>query len=75
MGFLWGTHVVMRWRLKRHRKSDGLMFGVMGLMSVTGYLLYYLSTDEVRAPTAVVHWGIGSGLPLVLWVHWQVRRR
>ena len=75
MGFLWGTHVVKRWRLKRHRKSGGLLFTVMLLLVVTGYLLYYLSSDEIRAPTALVHWVVGLGMPLALLVHWSIRSR
>ncbi len=75
MGFLWGTHVVKRWRLRRHRKTGGTLFFVMSLLVVSGYLLYYLSSDEVRAPTAVIHWVVGLGMPLALLAHWLIRGR
>jgi hypothetical protein len=75
MGYLWGTHVVKRWRLGRHRKTGGTLFGVMLLLIVTGYLLYYLAGDDSRAATSVIHWTIGLGMPLALLVHWLIRRR
>jgi hypothetical protein len=75
VGFLWGTHVVKRWRLRRHRKTGGVLFGVMCLLILTGYLLYYLSSDEWRASTSYVHWIIGLGMPLALLAHWLIRGR
>ncbi len=75
IGFLWGTHFSQRWRLRRNRKTGGLLFSVMCLLIVTGYLLYYLSSDELRASTAVIHWIIGLGMPLTFLGHWLVRRQ
>ena len=75
MGFLWGTHVTRRWRLRRHRRTGGTLFAVMGLLIVSGYLLYYLSDDSWRSPTATVHWVIGLVMPLALLAHWLIRRR
>ncbi len=75
IGFLWGTHIVKRWRLRRHRKTGGLLFGVMLLLILTGYLLYYVADDDWRAATSITHWVIGLGMPLALLWHWAIRRR
>ncbi len=75
VGFLWGTHVVKRWRLRRHRKTGGVLFAVMFVLILTGYLLYYLSSDDWRTSTADVHWIIGLGMPLTLLAHWLIRGR
>jgi len=75
MGHLWGAHVVKRWKLGRHRKTGGFLFAVMSLLIISGYLLYYLSSDELRAPTGVIHWAIGLVMPLALLAHWLIRAR
>lgn len=75
MGFLWGTHITKRWRLHRHRKTGGMTFGVMLILIVSGYLLYYLASDAWRAPTAILHWLIGLSMPLALLAHWLIRAR
>lgn len=75
MGFLWCTHVTRRWRLKRHRKSGGALFGVMLLLILSGYLLYYIAGDELRDATGITHWVIGLAMPVFLLIHWSVRRR
>ena len=73
MGFLWGTHVVKRWRLRQHRKSGGILFATMALLIFTGYLLYYLPSDDWRVPTSIAHWVIGLAMPLALTAHWWIR--
>ena len=74
LGYLWGAHVVKRWRLRRHRKTGGALFTVMCLLIVTGYLLYYLAGDDAREFASYVHWIIGLAMPLSLLAHWLIRR-
>ena len=67
LGLLWGVHVVNGWSLGRRRWSGGLLLGALGLLTASGWLLYYAGADEVRSATSVVHWAIGLGaLPLYL---------
>jgi hypothetical protein len=75
MGYLWGTHVVKRWRLRRHRKTGGTLFATMILLIISGYLLYYIAGDDWRSITAIVHWAIGLAMPLALIAHWWIRAR
>ena len=73
MGYLWATHVSTRWRLQRHRKTGGALFTLMMTLILTGYLLYYLSSDELRDITSVVHWVVGLALPVFFLGHWLIR--
>lgn len=67
-GLLWGVHVVSGWRGRRGRWSGGLLVGLLGLLAVTGYLLYYVSNDDLRGWTSIVHWVVGlAALPAFLW--------
>jgi hypothetical protein len=68
-GLLWGLHVVNGWRLKRRRWSGSLAFGLMLVLIASGYLLYYVGDDSLRALTSAAHWAIGLALPAVYIVH------
>ena len=67
-GMLWSAHVVGAWKTKRHRVSGGAVFGVLLVLIVSGYLLYYPAGDDALSTTALIHWAIGLALPMpFLW--------
>jgi hypothetical protein len=45
------------------------------LLVVTGYALYYLVTDDTRAPVSILHWGLGLALVPMLIAHIALGRR
>jgi hypothetical protein len=68
MGLLWGVHVIKGWQAHRGRWSGGLLLGLLGLLTLTGYLLYYMGDEDLRGWASIIHWAIGlSALPLFLW--------
>ena len=67
-GLLWGVHVLRGWRSRRRRWSGGLLLCILLVLAVTGYLLYYLGDEGLRAIASLVHWVVGLLLlPLFLW--------
>ena len=81
-GLLWGTHVQTAWRFGRKRYSGGTLTGVLILLAVTGYLLYYVADDRLRSFTSIAHWSIGVILPVLFVNHrfkflnrWWARQR
>jgi hypothetical protein len=68
-GLVWGAHIVLGWRTRRHRVSGGLAVALLGGLIATGYLLYYLGDDQWRSVNAIAHWAAGLALPLLLAVH------
>ena len=39
------------------------------LLTVTGYGLYYVAGESVRAWISIVHWAVGLAVPLLLAAH------
>jgi hypothetical protein len=74
-GLMWGLHVVKAWNSGRHRISGASIFGVLVILCVTGYLLYYVADDDARAAVSVIHWVLGCALPLVYLAHRLNRKR
>jgi hypothetical protein len=71
--FCWGgavtQHVTSAWVARRHRSSGIGMLSVVLVLSVTGYLLYYASSDLLRVGASGVHWLIGLCAPVAILAH------
>ncbi|MGK6324866.1 hypothetical protein ACMGDM_17520 [Sphingomonas sp. DT-51] len=71
LGWLGGVHVAPGWRARRRRRSGGALFGAGVLLSLSGYLLYYVADEDARAAVALAHWVVGlAALPLFLAHRW-----
>ena len=69
VGMLLASHVLPAWRRGLNRGSGGLMLGTMALLTLTGYLLYYLGTPSLRDAVSWLHWGVGLAVPALLVLH------
>lgn len=68
-GLLWGQHIVGAWKTGRHRITGSLLFAVLIVLIVTGYLLYYAGGDETQTIVAILHWVIGLAVPAPFLLH------
>jgi len=75
LGVLASLHLPVAWRTRRRRWSGGLLVGAALSLVVSGYLLYYAGSDDVRTVVAVLHWSVGLATPLAYAAHRAVRRR
>ncbi len=74
LGLLWGVHIMAGWTSAQRRWSGGSVLATLGVLVVSGYLLYYAGDDTLRAGTSILHWTLGLALPTVFIVHRGVRR-
>ncbi|KAB2970171.1 hypothetical protein [Zoogloea sp.] len=74
-GSLWSNHVLPAWKQGRHRSHGAALALFWLLLILTGYGLYYLSDEEVRALASTGHIALGTVLPLGLAVHVSQARR
>jgi len=70
LGSLFPGHIARAWRLRVNRRSGLLMLGLVTLLVVTGYGLYYVGDEETQPWISMIHWlaGIVAGAGLVLHV-------
>jgi cytochrome b561 len=69
IGTILTAHVRFAWRASRNRSSGSLFLGAFGILTVTGYGLYYAAGERLRAWTSWIHLGVGLAVPILLVVH------
>jgi hypothetical protein len=74
-GALLPNHVVHNWRRRLHRNSGLFLLVSVGLLSLSGYGLYYLVSDDARALVSVIHWAVGIAAGLGFAVHIVLAQR
>ena len=74
LGSLVRGHIPAGWRSKRSRLSGATMVAASATLIVSGWCLYYVGDDEVRAFTSQVHWLLGLAGPIIVGAHVLGRR-
>lgn len=69
IGGLLPAHVALGWTLRRNQSSGIALLIFSGLLTVTGYLLYYLGGESAREASSYVHLALGIALPAALGAH------
>ncbi len=75
IGGILTTHVRFAWRARRNRNNGIWFIGVLGILTVTGYLLYYAGNERLRLWTSWSHLAFGLALPVLLIAHIWLGRR
>ena len=60
---------------RRNRVNGALFLGVFGILTLTGYGLYYAGGETLRAWTGWIHLWLGLVLPLFLAIHILLGKR
>ena len=69
IGGLLPAHVAIGLALRKNRSSGTALLVLCGLLTVTGYLLYYLGNETAREASSYVHLALGIALPFALVMH------
>jgi hypothetical protein len=75
IGGLLVVHVWKGWSYRHQRLIGSVLMGLVGLLVLTGYLLYYVGDEELRNWISAGHWLVGLLLPAVFIVHYRRRQR
>jgi hypothetical protein len=75
LGMLLAGHVPVAWRARRNRASGSLFLSAFVVLILTGYELYYVGGERLRAWASWIHLGVGLALPLLLILHVWLGKR
>lgn len=75
-GYLWSIHIEVAWPYQRRRLSGSVLVAILLWLTVSGYLLYYLGDDTLRAAASLSHWVLGLTAPAgFVWHRWRRKYR
>ncbi len=69
IGTLLTAHVKFAWRAGRNRRNGVLFLAAFGVLTSTGYGLYYAGGEKLRAWTSWIHLAVGLALRILLLIH------
>jgi hypothetical protein len=75
IGMLLNEHVRLAWRAGRNRANGSVFLSAFGVLTITGYGLYYAGGERLRAWTSWIHLAIGLALPILLLIHILLGRK
>lgn len=71
LGTLLPTHVRRSWHARKNRTNGAFFLGAMSLLTLSGYVLYYLGDETWRNAASQFHLWLGLSSPLLLF--WHIR--
>jgi hypothetical protein len=74
-GWLTAHHIVHWWNMERRRTSGGVLSGLLTVLIVSGFALFFLSDDRWQQYAALVHDVVGAGVVIFAVQHWFMFRR
>lgn len=72
-GALFVVHIPKGWKDRRQRWIGTGLTALVGLLILSGYLLYYAAGDSFRGWVSLIHWAIGLGVPVIFIWHYVSR--
>ena len=71
-GWTMARHASEGWRLHKRRISGGLLTFVVAVLSISGFMLFFVTSDGWQMQSARVHEVIGVLVTLFAVEHWRV---
>ena len=75
VGALIPLHIKRGWQARLNRPNGVLLIAFIVLLTLSGYALYYSSSEDLRESASVVHTGLGLAFPAMLVWHIVSGRR
>jgi hypothetical protein len=73
-GWIIARHATESWRNGRRRVSGALFCAVLGALSVSGFVLFFVSSDAWQQWSARLHDVLGVTVTLFAIEHWRIAR-
>jgi hypothetical protein len=75
LGWVSARHVLLWWTAGLRRVSGAVFAALMALLGLTGFALFFLSSDRWQRFTQLSHDALGLGIALFALQHWFFGRR
>jgi cytochrome bd-type quinol oxidase subunit 2 len=69
LGAVSALHAPAAWREGKNRWSGAAVVGLVSVLILTGFLLYYLGDEHARGFASIMHWTVGLAAGALLGLH------
>ena len=70
IGAMFVAHIPKGWNHREQRLAGIALCGLLAIIVITGYLLYYAGGESLREWSSLIHWGLGLLLPAIFIWHY-----
>lgn len=70
IGAMFVAHIPKGWTHRVQRVAGIALCSFLVVLIISGYMLYYVSGDDLRQWTSIVHWSVGLPLPAIFAWHY-----
>jgi hypothetical protein len=74
-GWIGARHVLYWWPARLRRLGGVILAALIGLLGVSGFVLFFVSDDETQRIAAVLHEVLGVAVTVFAVQHWFLARR
>lgn len=75
LGGIISGHVRRAWHAQKNRLNGGFFLTTVSILTITGYMLYYVSGETLREVASKIHLWLGLASPVLLgWHIWAGQR-
>jgi len=75
LGWVSARHVLRWWPVRLRRLSGGALATLFGLLTLSGFALFFVSDDRWQRLAATAHDALGLGITVFAIQHWFFARR
>lgn len=75
-GMLLSTHIAFNWRVKKNRRISGIILtAFFVILIISGYCLYYVGSEQIRAFISYLHWILGILCSGIFVAHFLIKSK
>ena len=75
LGTLIPVHIRHSWHARKNRPNGAFFLSAVGLLTISGYTLYYLGDEAWRSGASQFHLWLGLAAPILLFFHIRAGRK
>jgi hypothetical protein len=75
LGTLIPVHIRHSWHARKNRSNGAFFLSAVGLLTLSGYALYYLGDEAWRNGASQFHLWLGLAAPVLLFFHIRIGRK
>jgi len=75
IGSLLLHHIRRAFQARKNIFSGVIVLSTISILALTAYGLDYIADEDSHTTWSMIHWILGSSVPIILWLHIRIGRK